>query len=67
MYVDREQESRTLYEAQLEIFRELTIERRETERAEFLEDLIERARVSSRDEILLRLLYIAENNYGPAQ
>ncbi len=66
LYADRQQVSRTLYEAQLEIFRELTIERREQERAEFLEDLIERARVSSRDEILLRLLYIAENNYGPA-
>jgi len=64
-YLEHRQESQTLYEAQLQIFRELTQERREIERAEYLEELIERARVSSRDEILLRLLYIAERQYGP--
>lgn len=65
LYADSEQSYTSLYEAQLQIFRELTIERREEERALFLTDLIQRARVSSRDEILLRLLYIAEKKYGP--
>ncbi|MBO6512836.1 MAG: peptidyl-prolyl cis-trans isomerase [Phycisphaerales bacterium] len=65
LYADRIQDSKTLYEAQIQLKRELETERREIERAEFLTDLIERARVSSRDEILLRLLYIAEQQYGP--
>lgn len=65
LYASTEQESVSLYDAQIQLLRELTIERRETERAQFLKNLIERARVSSRDEILLRLLYIAEKKYGP--
>ncbi len=65
LYADRVQESRTLYEAQLEIHRELTQERRAEERQAYLQDLIERARVSSAEEILYRLLYIAEKQYGP--
>lgn len=65
LYAEKRQESQTLYEAQIQLHRELTEERRRLERAEYLEDLIERARVSSRDEILLRLLYIAEKQYGP--
>ena len=64
-YLDRMQDSQTLYEAQLEIQRELTNERRAIERREYLLDLIERARVSSAEEILLRLMYIAERKYGP--
>ena len=67
MYADRVQESRTLYEAQLEIHRELTQERRAEERKAYLQDLIERARVSSAEEILYRLLYIAEKQYGPTR
>lgn len=65
LYAEKRQESQTLYEAQIQLHRELTEERRRIERAKFLSDLIERARVSSRDEILLRLLYIAEQQYGP--
>ncbi len=65
LYAEKHQESKTLYEAQIQLHRELTEERQRIERAEYLEDLIERARVSSRDEILLRLLYIAEQQYGP--
>jgi len=64
-YAERRQESLSLYEAQIQLLRELTQERRETERANYLNELIERARVSSRSEILLRLLYIAEQQYGP--
>lgn len=64
-YLDRVQESKTLYEAQLEIQRELTNERRTIERHEYLTDLIERARVSSAEEILMRLIFIAERKYGP--
>lgn len=66
-YLSREQESVSLYDAQLQIYRELTNERREKERSEYLMELIERARVSSREEILLRLIYIAEQQYGPAR
>ncbi len=65
LYAERQQESVSLYDAQIQLLRELTVERREIERAEYLSELIERARVSSRDEILLRLLYIAEQQYGP--
>jgi len=65
LYAERKQESLSLYEAQIQLLRELTQERREIERAKYLTELIERARVSSRDEILLRLLYIAEQQYGP--
>ncbi len=65
LYAERKQETVSLYEAQIQLLRELTQERRETERAKYLEELIERARVSSRNEILLRLLYIAEQQYGP--
>ena len=64
-YISRVQESMTLYEAQLEIQRELTQERRLIERQAYLEDLMERARVSSAEEIMFRLLYIAEQKYGP--
>ncbi len=67
LYADRVQDSRTLYEAQLEIHRELTQERRAEERKAYLSDLIERARVSSAEEILYRLLFIAERQYGPAR
>lgn len=65
LYAEKRQESQTLYEAQIQLHRELTEERRRIERSKFLEDLIERARVSSRNEILLRLMYIAEQQYGP--
>jgi hypothetical protein len=65
LYADHAQESKTLYESQLEIHRELTQERRAQERESYLRDLIERARVSSAEEILYRLLYIAEKQYGP--
>ncbi len=65
LYVERRQESKSLYEAQLQISRELMQERRAIGRAEFLTNLMERARVSSQNEIMLRLLYIAEQQYGP--
>lgn len=60
-----EQESIALYDAQLRINRDLTVERRTEARTEYLTHLIERARVSNRDEILLRLLNIADERYGP--
>ena len=52
MLTDIEQESVSLYDAQLEIQRELNFERRKTVRDEYLNRLMERARVSSRDEVL---------------
>lgn len=55
----------SLYDAQLRINQELTLERRRDEQRAYLDRLIERARVSNRDEMLLRLLRIAEERYGP--
>tara|TARA_R110002096_G_scaffold435816_6_gene663391 strand:+ start:13393 stop:14694 length:1302 start_codon:yes stop_codon:yes gene_type:complete len=66
-YLSRTQDSKSLYDAQLQIFRELTQERRDKERQDYLTELIERARVSSREEILFRLIYIAEQQFGPAR
>jgi len=65
-YVESRRESRSLYEAQLTIFREITEERRAEERRSYLNSLMERARVSSREEILLRLFYLAQRLYGPS-
>ena len=60
-----ERTSTSLYDAQLRINQELTLERRRREQEAYLDRLIERARVSNRDEMLLRLLAIAEERYGP--
>ncbi len=60
-----EQTSTSLYDAQLRISQELTLERRRREQEAYLNRLIERARVSNRDEMLMRLLSIAEERYGP--
>jgi len=65
-FVELRRESTPLYEAQLTIQRELTQERRARERAKYLADLIERAKVSSREEILLRLISVAQRLYAPA-
>ncbi len=55
----------SLYDAQLRINQELTLERRRREQQLYMNRLIERARMSTRDEMLLRLLAIAEERYGP--
>ncbi|MDF1809108.1 MAG: peptidylprolyl isomerase [Phycisphaerales bacterium] len=60
-----EQESISLYDAQLKIQSELSFERKQEARIQYLDRLMERARVSSRDEVLLRLLQIADERYGP--
>lgn len=62
-----EQESISLYDAQLAIQREITIERRQEQQQEYLGRLIDRAHFSSRDEILLQLIDIATERYGPTQ
>jgi len=62
---DIEQESISLYDAQLQIQRELNFERRREAQAQYLEKLMERARVSSREQVFARLLDIAEQRYGP--
>jgi len=49
----------------LRINQELTLERRRIEQQVYLSRLMERARVSNRDEMLLRLLTIADERYGP--
>lgn len=65
LYEDQEQEIVSLYDAQLAIQRELTFERREQARDQYLARLQERARVSSRDEVLMRLFEIADARYAP--
>ncbi len=66
-YAELHQDFTSLYDAQLQIHREITQERRIAERKKYLMTLIERARVTSRDEILMRLIYIAETQYGPSR
>lgn len=63
--MDIEQESISLYDAQLQIQRDLNIERRREAQVEYFDRLRSRAKISSRDEVLLRLLEIAEDRYGP--
>jgi len=65
--VDMEQESISLYDAQLQIQRDLTYERRDQARQQYFDRLQERARVSTRDQVLLRLFEIAEQRYAPRQ
>lgn len=60
-----EQESVSLYDAQLAINVELNRERREAARQDYIRQLFERARVSNRETLLRRLLSIAEERYGP--
>jgi len=62
--MDIERVSISLYDAQLQIQRDLTFERRKDAQQEYLGRLMERARVSSREEVLIRLLQIAEERYG---
>jgi hypothetical protein len=64
-YVGSAAESRSLYEAQLTIFKEITQERLAEERSSYLETLMKRARVSSYNEVLARLFYLAYHLYGP--
>ncbi len=60
-----EQQRVTLYDAQLGIQRDLTYERREEAKRQYFERLQDRARVSTRDQVLLRLFEIAEERYAP--
>jgi len=60
-----ERKTISLYEAQLRINQELTLERRRNEQQAYLDKLTERARVSNRQEMMVRLLRIAEDRYGP--
>jgi hypothetical protein len=62
--MDIERVSISLYDAQLQIQRDLTFERRKDAQQEYLGRLMERARVSSREEVLIRLLQIADERYG---
>lgn len=64
-YEATEQESVSLYDAQLAIQRDLTYERREAAKEQYFERLQERARVSTRDDVLVRLFEIAEERYAP--
>lgn len=60
-----EQESVSLYDAQLQIQSELNSERKQEVYEQYIGRLNERAKISSRDEVLMRLLSIAEERYGP--
>ena len=61
-----ERTSTTLYEAQLGIERELTLERRQAELSRYIERLIDRARVGNLNSIRQRLLDIAIERYAPS-
>lgn len=65
--MDIKQETISLYDAQLMIQRNLTAERRQKAYEQYLEELNKRARVTSRGEVLMRLLEIAEERYAPQQ
>lgn len=60
-----ERVSVSLYDAQLTIQDELTLERREEELQRYVERLIERSRVDNLDELRNRLIEIATDRYGP--
>jgi len=60
-----EQESVSLYDAQLAINSQIDRERREQARNEYFQQLFERARVGNREDLLRRLMAIAEDRYGP--
>ena len=64
-YEATQQESISLYDAQLVIQNELTQERREEAKNQYFSRLQERARVSTRDLVLMRLFEIAEQRYAP--
>ena len=66
-YEDTEQENVSLYDAQLAIQRDLTFERREEAKDQYFQRLQERARVSTRDDVLIRLFQIAEERYAPSR
>ncbi len=65
--VDMEQVSTSLYDAQLKIQRDITFERREEAKRQYFARLEDRARVSTRDEVLIRLFEIAEQRYAPSR
>jgi hypothetical protein len=65
LFEDLEQESVSLYDAQLQIQRDITYERREEAKQQYFARLQERARVSTRDQVLMRLFEIAEQRYAP--
>ncbi|MBL4697488.1 MAG: peptidyl-prolyl cis-trans isomerase [Phycisphaerales bacterium] len=63
--MDIEQETISLYDAQLKIQRDLSSERRLHARDEYLNKLMGRDQAASREAVLVRLLQIAEARYGP--
>lgn len=65
MLSDMEQETVSLYDAQLVIQRELNQQRREEAKQQYFERLQSRARVSTRDQVLMRLFEIADQRYAP--
>ena len=60
-----EQDGKSLYEAQLEIERRIRSERTQEELQRFLQTRVERANVSSLDDMRRRLLRIATDRFGP--
>ncbi|MCC7387517.1 MAG: peptidyl-prolyl cis-trans isomerase [Phycisphaerales bacterium] len=64
IYLDRiERESHALYEVQRELRDQLTAERREEEARRYLLQLFERAGIAGLDELVFRLVFIAERWY----
>ena len=67
MYEDNEQESISLYDAQLGIQRSIEVERRSKALSDYSARLQERARVTTREEVLKRLFEVAEQRYAPSR
>jgi len=63
--MDIEKTSVSLYDAQIQIQRDLTLERRKIVQRQYLNRLSARGSVASFDEVLARLLEIAQERYGP--
>lgn len=61
------QVSISLYEAQIDIERELTRERRQDELERYITRLVERARVADVDQLVERLYDVAARRYGPSR
>jgi len=60
-------DSISLYEAQLDIERELLLERRQRKLDEYINRLVEQARVGDLEDLKGRLLDIATERYAPAE
>lgn len=67
MLDDLKQETVSLYDAQLDIERELLLERRQKKLDEYIDRLVDQARVGDLEDLKQRLLDYATERYAPAK